>query len=95
MTKLIPKWILLAYSKLLSSFGENPFTTEQAKKILNSKTSVILHKLNKSEWIEFVGFDKNDTRKRFYKLRNSKEIIINLQEDEENVKSKKQERKRS
>ena len=90
MSKLIPKWILLAYSKLLSSFGEKPFTTEQAKRILKSKTAVVLHKLNKSEWIEFVGIDKNDSRKRFYKLKNPQENLINLQENKEDGKEKKQ-----
>ena len=100
MTKPIPKWVMLSYSKLLSAFGEKPFTSEQAKKILDNKTAPILHKLNKSEWIEFVGFDKDDTRKRFYKLKNPQEALSNLQEDEKNGKpkkhsNKKQKRKRS
>jgi DNA-binding PadR family transcriptional regulator len=81
MTNLIPKWVMLAYSSLFKEFQDKQFTTEEAKKILNEKTAIILHRLNKAGWIEFVGVDTKDQRKRYYKLKNPQEAIVELVED--------------
>jgi predicted transcriptional regulator len=81
MTKLIPKWVMLAYSSLLKVFQDKQFTTEEAKKILNTKTATVLHRLNKAGWIEFAGVDTKDQRKRYYKLINPQEAISQLVEE--------------
>lgn len=78
MTNLIPKWVMLAYSQLFTRFPEKPFTSEEAKKLLGEKTAIVLHRLNKAGWVEFVGFDKNDQRKRYYKVKSPQEAITTL-----------------
>jgi len=82
MTKLIPKWVMSAYSQLLKKFDDKPFSSEEVKPLLGKKTPIILHKLNKAGWAEFAGFDPKDERKRFYKLKNPQEAIANLQEED-------------
>lgn len=103
MTKLIPKWVMSAYSQLFKKFDDKPFTSKDIKPLLGKKTPIILHKLNKAGWAEFAGFDPKDERKRFYKLKNPQEAIVNLQEDEDekpkktsnkNGRNKKQNNKR-
>jgi len=99
MTKLIPKWVMFAYSQLFKKFDDKPFTSEDIKPLLGKNTPIILHKLNKAGWIEFVGLDQKDERKRFYKLKNPQEAIANLQENEngkrKKTNNKKSKRKRS
>ena len=79
MPKALPKWISVAYSKLFKEFKENSFSIEDAKKILISNTNVIIHHLKEAGWIEFVGFDEDDDRKRFYKLKKLEEIFTSLE----------------
>lgn len=80
MTNPIPKWVMLAYSKLFKEFQDKSFTTDQAKNLLGTKAATVLHKLNKAGWIEFVGVDKDDQRKRYYKAKNPQEAIETLME---------------
>jgi len=97
MTNLIPKWVMLAYSNLLKEFQDKQFTTEEAKKLLDKQTAIILHRLNRAGWIEFVGVDTKDQRKRYYKLKNPQEAISSLVEEDNhgsrrNIKHKKTKR---
>lgn len=95
MTNLIPKWVMLAYSKLLKEFQDKSFTTGQAKKLLGTKAPTALHKLNKAGWIEFVGFDKDDQRKRYYKVKSPQEAIGSLVEGENHGSRRNTKRKKN
>ncbi len=64
----LPKWIMLAYSRLWTKFKAKQFTFSQAEKLLKlPNTSIILSRLKKYGWL-IVELDPNDSRKRLYKL---------------------------
>ena len=91
MPKPVPKWVSLAYSEMLKKFGDNPFTPKEVKNIVGDSAGVIIHTLKKSGWIEFLGLDEKDDRKRFYKLKSPNDIFANL---EKNGKPKNTKRKK-
>jgi hypothetical protein len=69
MVKPLSKWILKAYSKLLTKFKNKEFNNEDASKALNDNkmVSIILSDLKKAGWLEVI-LDPSDSRKRLYKL---------------------------
>lgn len=70
MTSPLPKWIMKHYSKMWTKFEDNHITYVQAEKLLNvTNTSIVLSRLRKFGWLE-ISLDPEDSRKRFYKLKN-------------------------
>ena len=68
------------YAELWSRFNQQTFLFNEAAselKIPKERLSVIISELNKSGWIE-VELDKNDARKRRYKLKKPDEIITGM-----------------
>jgi len=71
MVEPVPKWIMRRYASLWNKFKGRPFTHEDAVKTLKDKeqvVSVFLSDLKKAGWIE-VALSEDDTRIRFYKLK--------------------------
>jgi DNA-binding MarR family transcriptional regulator len=77
MTKHIPEWIMIRYSKLWSKLKEKDFTKVEALKILNSdnSTAVLLSELKKAGWLE-MKMSEEDARKTIYKLKDPTEAIL-------------------
>ena len=78
--KPLPKWVMKTYAELWVKFNENTFLFNDAVlelKIPKERMSVIISELNKSGWID-VELDKNDARKRRYKLKKPDEVIIGM-----------------
>lgn len=76
MTEPLPKWIQVRYAKLWNKFKDKEFTLEQAEKVLKNKKgiNVFFSDLRKAGWLD-VSIDKEDTRKRAYKLKNPEMAI--------------------
>lgn len=81
----IPKWVIIRYSALYREFKCRPFTREDAKKVLDNfeinseekMTNSFFSALNKSGWVE-VSKDKENSRKKIFKLLNPNKIILEL-----------------
>jgi hypothetical protein len=76
----LPKWVMKVYAELWVKFDEKTFLFSEAVmelKIPKERMSVIISELNKSGWIA-VELDKNDSRKRRYKLKKPDEVIIGM-----------------
>ena len=71
MTEPLPKWIQKRYALLWNKFKDKEFTLEQAEKVLKNKKgiNVFFSDLRKAGWLD-VSLDKEDTRKRAYRLKN-------------------------
>ncbi len=69
MTEPLPKWLALAYAKLLRKSGSGNFTFSDASKWLAikdaRKVGVVLSKLNKAGWLKKKTTAK-DKRKKIY-----------------------------
>ncbi len=82
MSKTLPKWLMESYSVLFKKYKENEFLNDDAKKILNidkdGTVSYVLSELKKRGWLT-TRLHPDDSRKRFYKLRNPKEIILEIE----------------
>ncbi len=63
----LPKWIMLAYSRIWNKFKDNQFDHKKADVLLKENVSIILSRLKKSGWLK-ISLDPNDSRKRLYKL---------------------------
>jgi DNA-binding MarR family transcriptional regulator len=77
MTKHLPEWIMIRYSKLWSKFKEKEFTREQAEKTIpsDSAIAVFFSELKKAGWIE-MKMSQEDARKTVYKLKDPTKAII-------------------
>jgi len=76
----LPKWVMKVYAELWVRFNENAFFFNDAVnelKIPRERMSVIISELNKSGWMT-VELDKNDTRKRKYRLKKPDDAITGL-----------------
>jgi type I restriction enzyme M protein len=78
---MLPTWIEKRYKNLWDSFQEAPFRFDDAAKILKDKmkdderqVNVFLSELRKGGWLE-VEFNREDARKRIYKLKSIEEIV--------------------
>jgi type I restriction enzyme M protein len=78
---MLPKWLAKRYDVLFKTYQSSSFRFEDAAKILvkniqdsEEQINVILSELRKKGWLE-VEFDREDTRKRIYKLKSSEEMI--------------------
>ena len=77
MVTTIPKWLMNRYSALWQKFGKETFTFQKAMKFLDEdiKTlNVVFSELKKAGWIE-VRPNKEDARKRDYKLKPPEDVI--------------------
>jgi hypothetical protein len=77
----LPKWVMKVYADLWTIFKDRAFLFSDAVeelKIPGERLSVIISELNKSGWVD-IKLDKNDTRKRLYKLK-SPEIAVQSME---------------
>ncbi len=76
MTEPLPKWIQKRYALLWNKFKDKEFTLEQAERILKNKKgiNVFFSDLRKAGWLD-VSLDKDDTRKRAYKLKNPERAV--------------------
>jgi type I restriction enzyme M protein len=86
VTKSLPKWLENRYAVLWRKFRKDPFTFEQAEKILGEKDpktlSVVLSDLRKFGWLT-AKLDPYTSRKRLYTL---KPPEVALDEIAENIK---------
>jgi len=78
---MLPKWLAKRYEVLFKTYQDSSFRFEDAAKILSKniqdseeQINVILSEFRKRGWLE-VEFDREDTRRRIYKLKSSEEII--------------------
>jgi type I restriction enzyme M protein len=78
---MLPTWLDKRYRTLWEAFHESSFRFEDASKILKEKmqggeeqVNVILSELRKGGWLE-VEFNREDARKRIYKLKSIEEIV--------------------
>jgi type I restriction enzyme M protein len=78
---MLPAWIEKRYKYLWEGFKESSFRFEDAAKILKDKmrddgrqVNVFLSELRKGGWLE-VEFNREDARKRIYKLKSIEEIV--------------------
>src|SRR4030067_2402802 len=78
---MLPTWLEKRYRTLWEAFRKSPFRFEDAAKILKEKIkdseeqiNVILSELRKKGWLG-VEFDREDARKRIYKLKSSEEMV--------------------
>src|SRR4030067_384120 len=78
---MLPTWIEKRYKYLWEGFKESSFRFEDAAKILKDKmrdderqVNVFLSELRKGGWLE-VEFNREDARKRIYKLKSIEEIV--------------------
>ena len=73
MINALPKWVWNRYALLWKEFEENPFTFEQAQKVLKyldrNTISVMFNELKKSGWLK-VKLNDQDSRMRIYTLLN-------------------------
>jgi type I restriction enzyme M protein len=71
-----------SYSVLLKKFKENEFLHDEAKEILKIEkdrtVSAILSDIKKRGWLT-ARLHPEDSRKRLYKLRNPKEVILEIE----------------
>tara|TARA_Y100000310_G_scaffold316095_1_gene367446 strand:+ start:2305 stop:2556 length:252 start_codon:yes stop_codon:yes gene_type:complete len=78
MIEPLAKWQMERYSILWNKFKDKEFSNEQARKVLKEKDkqfiNVLLSDLRKAEWLE-VKFNKEDTRKRLYKLKEPNQAV--------------------
>jgi len=77
----VPNWLEKRYSILWDSFGNFPFSLEDAAKALEEKNKdrrdaipVFLSELRKAGWIQ-VKSNPSDARKSIYRLRSRKSVI--------------------
>jgi hypothetical protein len=86
MTTAIPKWIMQRYSALYRDFKcKESFTRQQAGKIFEKYglkndeklTNTFFSELAERGWVR-VERDKEDKRKKIFKLVNPMEAILNL-----------------
>jgi len=80
MAFLLPKWLTKRYALLYEKFRMNPFTYEEAKKVLQENDElviVVISALKKSGWIKS---DRNpkDRRTRIYKLINPQKAMMEI-----------------
>ncbi len=83
MTKPLPKWEMLMYAALWNRFKKKDFTNKDAQEVLKVKDShlisVLFYELKKQEWIT-ISRDKNDQRKKIYKLKEPNEAVKEMKE---------------
>jgi predicted nucleotidyltransferase len=54
--KPLPQWLAGPYLKLSSSFGYLPFTTDEAKPVLEArKAALVLSRLKRTGWVDYVS----------------------------------------
>ena len=85
MMEAIPKWVMQRYSALYRKFKMKQFTREEVKKTLEEfgidseqkLTNTFFSYLNKCGWVE-IERDKEDSRKKLFKLIPPEKAILNL-----------------
>ena len=87
MTEPMAKWLTKRYAALWNDLKDKKFSFREAKEKLdenNDKTlSVILSDFKKHGWLD-VELDPKSSRKRLYKLKPPKQIMLEIA-DEENL----------
>ena len=81
MTKPIPRWVMISYSKLWNKYRSSPFTFKDVKNVLQEDkgtTGVVLHKMQKSGWINSECNSK-DRRRKIYQLESPENAIRRMQ----------------
>ena len=77
----LPKWIQERYAILWAKKNTEPFTHEEAMKMLKEKEpvliSVFLSELRKAGWLE-AKLDKKDARRRIYTLIQPEQIFMGM-----------------
>jgi len=79
MTKHLPEWVMIRYSKLWFKFNSGEFSKAQAKKVVSGdkSLSVLLSELRKAGWLS-MRMDDHDARKTIYKLKDPSVAIIEI-----------------
>lgn len=73
----LPKWMMRRYAQLWKLFKDKEFNIEDAVKELREDRGVMLVLLSnwrKKGWLE-VKFNKEDARKRVYRLKSPEKVI--------------------
>lgn len=71
MANGLPSWVISDYIRLRASFGEKPFTVEEASKVLERPVDsviTLLSHLRRSDLVA-VAIDPENTKKKIYSLR--------------------------
>ncbi len=86
MTDPMPKWLTRRYATLWNGLKDKKFNFSDAKDKLNEtddkRLSVILSDFKKHGWIE-VELDPKTSRKRLYKLKSPKQVMLEIAEEKE------------
>lgn len=84
MTDPMPKWLTKRYAKLWNEMEDKKFHFNDAKEKLNEtddkRLSVILSDIKKYGWLE-VELDPKSSRKRLYKLKSPKQVMLEIAEN--------------
>lgn len=87
MTVSIPNWVMIRYAVLYREFRcAKTFNREEAKKAFDKHkiksdekmTNTFFSELNKKGWV-IVSKNKNDSRKKTFRLVSPEKAIINLE----------------
>lgn len=81
MVHPLPKWLQLRYASLWREFGNDEFTFEEARKLLEDSEetlNVVISEMKKAGYVG-VSVDSKDGRKRLYKLISPDEMVENLE----------------
>jgi len=85
--KSIPNWVMLRYSALFREFrSSKTFSRKEAQEVIKKYqlkddeklTNTFFSELHKRGWVE-VKQDKEDKRKKSFKLVNPEKAILNLE----------------
>ena len=83
MTDPMPKWLTKRYAVLWNELEDKKFNFDDAKEKLNEekdkRLSVILSDIKKNGWLE-VELDPKNSRKRLYKLKSPKQVMLEIAE---------------
>jgi len=84
VTEPMPKWLTKRYAALWNDLKEKKFYFTDAKQKLkepnDKQLSVILSDFKKHGWLE-VELDPENSRKRVYKLKSPKQVMLEIAED--------------
>ena len=81
----MPKWLTKRYAMLWNDLKDNKFEFNEAKEKLNEtdnkRLSVILSDIKKHGWIE-IELHPKSSRKRLYKLKSPKQVMLEIAQEQ-------------
>lgn len=81
MSELSPNWAFEIYSKLWNKFKDNKFSNKEAQKMINDNNlNQALSRLKRDGWLK-ITLNQEDARKSLYILKNPKEVIEEIVEE--------------